>query len=114
MGYKTAGKTDPESVVPAEFGGMWFLKEELGADRIGLTVLELEPSSEGKEHDESDTGQEEIYYLVEGEVAIDLTDRDETISLTPDEAIRLDPEESRQIRNAADTRAKLLLVGAPL
>ncbi|APW96610.1 cupin [Halobiforma lacisalsi AJ5] len=117
MGYDTAAKTDPESVVPDEFGGMWFLKEELDADHVGVTVLELAPGGEGKPHDESETGQEEVYYVVEGEVAVDLFDDgevDETVSLEVDEAIRLDSEQRRQIRNGGDERAKLLLVGAPL
>lgn len=91
---------------------MWFLKDELDADRLGFTVLELEPGGKGKEHDETDTGQEEIYYAVEGTVEVELAD--ETVSLSADEAIRLDPDEPRQIRNRGDRRAKLVLAGAPL
>ncbi|ELY90356.1 cupin [Natrialba hulunbeirensis JCM 10989] len=114
MGYDTAAKTDPESVVPEEFGGMWFLKDELGTNELGLSVLELEPDGKGKEHDETQTDQEEIYYVVEGEIDVDLTDREETVTLESDEAIRLDPEETRQLHNRGDERAKLVLVGAPL
>ncbi|SDQ25653.1 cupin domain-containing protein [Natronobacterium texcoconense] len=114
MGYDTAAKADPESVVPEEFGGMWFLKDELESDSVGFTVLELEPGGKGKEHDETETGQEEIYYVLEGEIEVELTDSDETVSLEADEAIRLDPDETRQIRNEGDERAKLILVGAPL
>ncbi|WP_246998055.1 cupin domain-containing protein [Halosolutus gelatinilyticus] len=114
MGYDTATKTDVDSVAPEEWGGLWFLKGALGADRLGLSVLELEPGRKGKEHDETKTGQEEIYYVVEGAVEVDLTDRSETIALEADEVIRLDPDESRQIHNRGDERAKLVLVGAPL
>lgn len=114
MGYDTVAKTDSESVVPDEWGGMWFLKNELATETIGISVLELEPDGKGKEHDESETGQEEVYYVVEGTVDVDLTDVDETVTLEADEAIRLDAEETRQIRNRYDERAKLVLVGAPL
>ncbi len=114
MGYDTASKTDPESVVPEEFGGMWFLKEELESDHVGFSILELEPGGKGKEHDETHTDQEEIYYVVEGTAEIELTDRDETVTLAADEMIRLDSEESRQIFNRGDERVKLVLVGAPL
>ena len=114
MGYDTATKTDPESVVPEEFGGMWFLKDELESDHLGFSILELEPGGKGKEHDETDTGQEEIYYVAAGTVDVELTDRDETVSLEEDELIRLDPEESRQLFNRGDERAKLVLAGAPL
>jgi len=112
MGYDTAEKTDVESVVPEEFGGMWFLKDALDATTVGLSVLELEPGGTGKEHDESASGQEEIYYVVEGTVEVSVGS--ETVTLGPDEAIRLDPDERRKIQNSGDERAKLLLVGAPL
>ena len=114
MGYDTASKTDPESVVPEEFGGMWFLKEDLESDHLGFSILELEPGGKGKEHDETHTDQEEIYYAVEGTAEIELTDREETVTLEADDLIRLDAEESRQIFNRGDERVKLVLVGAPL
>ena len=112
MGYDTASRTDVESIIPEDAGGMWFLKDALGTDELGLSVLELEPGVEGKEHDETETGQEEVYYVVEGSVEVSVGD--ETVSLEGGDAIRLDPEESRQIRNAGDERATLVLAGAPL
>jgi len=112
MGYDTAAKTDAESVVPAEWGGMWFLKEELDAEHLGFTVLELEPGGKGKEHDETHTGQEEVYYVLEGAVEIDLDG--ETVSLEAEEAIRIDVTQRRQIHNRGDERATLVLAGAPL
>ncbi|QCS42695.1 cupin domain-containing protein [Natrinema versiforme] len=114
MGYDTAAKTDPESVIDEEWGGMWFLKEDLDTAELGISVLELEPGGKGMEHDESDSGQEEVYYVVEGAVEVDLADADETVALETDEVIRLDPDETRQIHNRGDERAKLVLVGAPL
>ncbi|WP_408958611.1 cupin domain-containing protein [Natrinema sp. 74] len=114
MGYDTATKADVDSVVPEEWGGMWFLRETLETDELGISVLELEPDGKGKEHDETNTGQEEVYYVVAGAVEIELPDADETVRLETDEAIRLDSDETRQIFNRGDERAKLVLVGAPL
>jgi mannose-6-phosphate isomerase-like protein (cupin superfamily) len=112
MGYDTAEKTDANSVVPDEFGGMWFLKDELGANYLGVTVLELEPGGKGKAHDEETTGQEEIYYVVSG--AVDIHLGTETVTVGSEEAIRLDPDQHRQIENNGDERATLVLAGAPL
>ena len=112
MGYDTAAKTDADSVVPEEWGGMWFLKGELGTEHLGFTVLELEPGGKGKEHDHGEDGQEEVYYVVSGQAEIELDD--ETVSLAAEEAIRLDPGERRQIHNAGDERLTLVLAGAPL
>ncbi|MXV63625.1 cupin domain-containing protein [Natronorubrum sp. JWXQ-INN-674] len=114
MGYNTAAKTDPESVIDEEWGGMWFLKETLESDHVGFSILELEPDGKGMEHDESDSGQEEIYYVAVGTAEIELPDADETVTLEEDELIRIDPGESRQICNRSDERVKLVLVGAPL
>ena len=112
MGYDTAARTDVDSVVPEEYGGMWFLREALDTTELGLSVLELEPGAKGKEHDETGTGQEEVYYVVEGTVDVDLDGETET--LAGGEAIRLDPDQRRQIHNRGDERATLVLAGAPL
>jgi len=112
MGYKKASTEDVDSVVPDEWGGMWFLRDALGAERLGMTVLELEPDGKGREHDHAKDGQEEVYLVVDGEVDVDLTDRDETVTLRKDEAIRVDADEKRRIANRGDERAKLVLAGA--
>ena len=112
MGYKKASTDDVDSVVPEEYGGMWFLRDALGAESLGVTVLELEPDGKGREHDHSHDGQEEVYLVVEGEVDVDLPERGETVTLGEDEALRLDAGENRQILNRGGARAKLVLAGA--
>jgi len=112
MGYETASTEDVDSAIPDDAGGMWFLRDALDADRLGVTVLELEPGAEGKEHDHEDDGQEEVYVVVEGEVDVELTDRDETVTLGVNEAVRLDADETRRLVNRGDGRAKLVLAGA--
>lgn len=111
MGYKKSSTEDVDSIVPEEYGGMWFLRDTLETECLGVSVLELEPDAKGKEHNHEHDSQEEVYLVVEGEVDVDLTDRDETVTLEKDEAVRLDPDETRQIVNRGDTRAKLVLAG---
>lgn len=112
MGYKKASTEDVDSVVPEEYGGMWFLRDALETERLGISVLELEPDAKGKEHSHEHDGQEEVYIVVEGTVDVDLTDRDETVTLREEDALRLDADETRQIVNRGDERAKLVLAGA--
>lgn len=112
MPYETAHKTDPESILPEESGGMWFLADELETDDLGISILELEPGVSGKGHDETETGQEEVYYVADGSVTVDVGE--ESVALGTDEALRIDAEERRQIHNDGDDPAKLVLVGAPL
>ena len=112
MGYQKASAADIDSVIDEEWGGMWFLKDALATGQVGLTILELEPGGKGKEHDHSHDGQEEVYCCVEG--AVDVQFGDEQVTLRANEAVRIDPETTRQIQNNGDERAKLVLVGAPL
>lgn len=112
MGYDTASTADVESVIPDEAGGMWFLKDALDTDHLGVTVLELDPGQAGKPHDEAESGQEEVYYVVDGTVAVEL--EAETVTLEAGEAIRLDPDDRRQLENTGSETATLVLVGAPL
>lgn len=112
MAYDTAGKTDAESVMDDEYGGMWFLKDQLDTEELGFTVLELEPGAQGKEHDHGDAGQEEVYYVVDGVVDVEVGG--ETVTLESEEAIRIDSGEPRQIHNRGNVPTKLVLAGAPL
>ncbi|MFB6135341.1 MAG: cupin domain-containing protein [Halobacteriaceae archaeon] len=108
MPFQKASPADAESVLPDEAGHMWFLKDALGTEHVAFTVLELEPNVDGKRHDHRD--QEEVYYVEDGAVDVDFGDR--TVTLEEGEALRVDPEEERQLRNR-DAYSRLVLVGAP-
>lgn len=111
MGYDTAGTADIDSVIPGEYGGMWFFRDALDADRLGLTLVEYEPGASGKEHDHADEGHEEIYLVVAGEVEVDVAG--DTVPLDAGEAIRVDPDTTRQLHNRGDERAEVVVAGAP-
>lgn len=99
---------DYEDVEPRA-PGMYFLRDALDCDHLGVTVLETEPGWEGMEHDHAEDGQEEVYVLVEG--AATLTVEGETFDLSAGDAVRLDPEEHRQLET--DEACTFVLVGAP-
>jgi len=111
MAYTKASTDDVDSVVDEQYGGMWFLRDALGAEDVGVTVMELAPGARGKEHDHAQDGQEEVYVAVEGTVDVDCGG--ETVTLAADEALRLSPDQPRRIHNRSDERAKLVLVGGP-
>ncbi|PSP76389.1 cupin [Halobacteriales archaeon QS_1_68_20] len=111
MAYTKASTDDVDSVIDDEYGGMWFLRDALDAEAVGVTVMELEPGARGKEHDHEHDEQEEVYVCVEGSVDVDCDG--ETVTLAEDDALRLSPDVTRTIRNDGDERAKLVLVGGP-
>ncbi len=111
MPYTKASTDDVDSVIDEEYGGMWFLRDALDADDVGVTVMELEPGARGKEHDHEHDDQEEVYVCVDGSVGVDCDG--ETVTLEEDEALRLSPEQTRTLHNDGDETAKLVLVGGP-
>lgn len=111
MGYRKASPDDVESAAPEEFGGLWFLRDALGAENLGVSIAEIAPGASGMEHDHTEEGHEEVYCVVEGEVAVDLGD--ETVTVGENEAIRVDPGQSRQLHNRTDEPARLVIAGAP-
>jgi mannose-6-phosphate isomerase-like protein (cupin superfamily) len=111
MSYTKATAGEVDSVIDDEHGGMWFLRDALDAESVGVTIMELTPGTRGKEHDHGHDGQEEVYVCVEGTVDVDCGD--ETVTLAENQALRLSPDQTRQIHNRSDDRAKLVLIGGP-
>ena len=91
-------------------GGLHFLRDELDCENLGVSVLDCEPGWEGKPHDHAADGQEEVYVLVEGSATVMVEGED--VELDAGDALRVAPEETRQIRND-DSESQFLLVGAP-
>lgn len=108
MSFTKVSADDVDSVMDPDYGGMWFLRDALGTEEVGVTIMELEPGAKGKEHDHDD-GQEEVYVCVAGSVDVDCGD--DTVTLRENEAVRVAPEQTRQLVNRWDERAKLVLVG---
>jgi len=71
---------------------------------------ECPPNWEGKPHDHAGDGQEEVYVLVEGSATVAVEGED--VHLESGDAVRVDPESERQIRNG-DGESRFVLVGAP-
>jgi uncharacterized cupin superfamily protein len=89
---------------------MHFLRDPLGCERMGITVLTPEPGWIGTEHDHADEGQEEVYLLVEGEATLVI--EGEELPMKAGDAVRIAPETTRQIRNG-DVESTFVLAGAP-
>jgi quercetin dioxygenase-like cupin family protein len=71
------------------------IAQELGASAIRLNRFDNQPGQEGKEHDESGSGQEEIYVPVEGSGAIRIGE--DEIPLEPGRFVLVTPDETRQV-----------------
>jgi uncharacterized cupin superfamily protein len=96
-----------------ERSGRWSLvRRSLGLGSFGMKLVELEPNDRIPEHDEREREQEEVFIVIEGEAAF-VIDGEEHPAPAGTFA-RLDPEPSRTVVNTGRTRAKILIVSAPL
>jgi len=102
-------KVDSEDVEPVA-NGLRFLREPLDCEQLGVSILSCEPGWEGKPHDHAEEAHEEVYVLAEGEATV--TVDDEQIQMTAGDALRVDPESTRQIHNG-DAESMFVLAGAP-
>lgn len=46
MGDDKVSRDDVESIIPEEWGGMWFLNDGLDMESLGFALLALEPGWE--------------------------------------------------------------------
>lgn len=64
MGYAVVNIEDIEPTGPGK--AVRFVRRELGVEAFGINWFELPPDSEGREHDEISSGQEEVSVVVRG------------------------------------------------
>jgi uncharacterized cupin superfamily protein len=96
-----------------ERSGRWSLvRRSLGLGSFGMNLVELEPDDRIPEHDETEREQEEVFLVIEGEATF-VIDGEEHPAPAGTFA-RLDPEPTRTVVNRGRTRAKILIVSAPL
>jgi len=110
--YRISGRMptntiDYEDVEPRA-GAMHFLRDSLGTEAVGVTVVAPDEDWNGVEHDHAEDDHEEVYLLVEGSASV--TVDGETVPLEPGETIRVDPGERRRIEAGAGSL--LVLAGA--
>ena len=106
MSYDKVNYNDVE----AAGGAMHFLRDPLSCEQLGLTVVECPAGWTGSEHDHGGSDHEEVYLLLSGEATI--TVDGEAVSLEAGDAIRVDPDSTREISNG-DGESTFVIVGAP-
>ena len=92
MGYSVVHVDELEPSGPG--GAVRFVRRELGVDAFGLNWFELPPNAEGRLHDESETGQEEVSVIVRGSGVYRI--EDEEVPFAAGSVFRFDPETTRQ------------------
>lgn len=74
-------------------GAVKKVRRALDAQAFGFNYFELPPDVEGREHDESESSQEEVMFVVAGSGRLRIDD--DEIDLKPGRFVRLDPSAVR-------------------
>jgi quercetin dioxygenase-like cupin family protein len=91
-------------------GAFRFVRRELGVEAFGINWVELPPDAEGREHDESSSGQEEVAVVIRGSGHYRVDGAE--VPVREGDFLRFDPETTR-CPVAGPNGMTLLAVGAP-
>jgi quercetin dioxygenase-like cupin family protein len=93
VGYSVVNVDELEPSGPG--GAVRFVRRELGVQAFGINWFEVPPGMEDREHDEIDSGQEEVNVVVRGSGFYRVEGQE--IPLRVGTAVRFDPETTRQV-----------------
>lgn len=88
----------------------WLLaRKALGTSSFGFNLVEIAPGGQIPEHDESASGQDEVYIVLEGEAVMRINGEDQPAPAGT--FASFDPPTSRTILNRSDAPITALLIG---
>lgn len=88
----------------------WLLaRKALGTGAFGYNLVEIGPGGQIPEHDETQSGQVELYAILEGEAVMRLDGEDHPAPAGTYASI--EPAATRQILNRSDAKVTALLIG---
>jgi uncharacterized cupin superfamily protein len=85
----------------------------LGIEGFGANIMNLPPDYSTKSHDETATGQEELYVALRGSGAVVIDDSGERLPLDGDHIAAVGPSVTRTLTSGPDGLRVLIVGGAP-
>ena len=98
MGYTLINHNDPS--IESFHGAFFKIRRALGSNSIGINEVRFPAGAEGPEHDELDTGHEEIYIVLEGTGTFTIDGAGVTVG--PGDYLRVDADAKRQAAAGPD------------
>lgn len=101
-----------------ELPGKWdgfarLVRSGLGIRGFGANVMNLPPDYSTKSHDESGSGQEELYVALAGSGALVIDESGERLPLDADHLAAVGPSVSRTLTSGPEGLRVLIIGGAP-
>ena len=94
-------------------GFMRMVRPGLGLTAFGANIMNLPPDYETKSHDESESGQEELYVGLAGAGAVLVGEERTRLALDPECAVRVGPGTPRVLASGPDGLRVLIIGGVP-
>jgi mannose-6-phosphate isomerase-like protein (cupin superfamily) len=91
VGYSKVNVDEIEGSGPG--GAVRFVRRELGVEAFGINWFEIPPNMEGREHDETGSGQEEVNVAIRGSGTYRIDG--EEVPVRVGDCFRFDPETTR-------------------
>jgi len=85
----------------------------LDVTAFGCQVMDLPPDYSTKSHDESESGQEEVYFALRGSGAVLIDEEDRRLTLSPDHVVRVSAGTARTLTSGPDGMRALCVGGVP-
>lgn len=89
------------------------VRQGLGITAFGVQIMDLPPDYSTKSHDESATGQEELYLALRGSGAVVIDDEDERLALDSDNLAVVRAGTSRTLTSGPEGLRVLCVGGVP-
>ena len=107
MGYSVVDVAD----IPYVWGTFKFVRHHLGASAFGFAQIDFPPHKVGSEHDESRSGQEEVYLTLSGGGTIEIDG--EHVDMKPGRYVLVAPESKRRPAAGPEGMSFLVIGGVP-
>jgi uncharacterized cupin superfamily protein len=101
--------------LPTLWGGFAkMVRQGLGIRAFGVQIMDLPPDYTTKSHDETASGQEELYMALSGSGAVVLDGPpEESVPLDPEHLARIGPSVARRLRSGSEGMRVLCIGGVP-
>jgi quercetin dioxygenase-like cupin family protein len=108
-GYTIKHRDEFESMEGSGEATWRLARKALGTSSFGFNLVELAPGGRIPEHDEAESGQDEVYIVLEGEATLRIDGEDHPAPAGTFASI--EPPVSRTILNRSDSPIVALLIG---
>jgi uncharacterized cupin superfamily protein len=108
-GYTIKHRDEFESMEGSGESTWRLARQALGTSAFGFNLVEIGPGGQIPEHDEAESGQVELYVILEGEAVLRIEGEDHPAPAGTFASI--EPPASRTILNRSEAKVTALLIG---